>query len=100
MCNEALHVIGFCGLGDKISLLLRDWELAKVAMELPHGPGHGSGYREACCRGRAVTAKERVVVRGKNWWKGGVAGLGELSGLVGIFLFIFCCSVYICAFLE
>ena len=30
--NGALHVIGLCGLGDKISLLLKDWELARVAL--------------------------------------------------------------------
>ena len=32
MCNEALHVIGLYGPGDKISLFLQDWELAKVAL--------------------------------------------------------------------
>ena len=30
--NEALHVIGLHGSGDKISLFLQDWELAKVAL--------------------------------------------------------------------
>ena len=30
--NDALHVIGLFGLGDKISLFLKDWELAKVAL--------------------------------------------------------------------
>ena len=30
MCNEALHVIGLYGPGDKISLFLQDWE--KVAL--------------------------------------------------------------------
>ena len=30
--NEALHVIGLHGSGDKISLFLLDWELAKVAL--------------------------------------------------------------------
>ena len=39
VCNDALHVIGMHGLGDKISLFLQDWELAKVAL-CPHGPGH------------------------------------------------------------
>ena len=29
--NIALHVIELCGPGDKISLFLKDWELAKVA---------------------------------------------------------------------
>ena len=29
--NDALHVIGLCGPGDKISLFFQDWELAKVA---------------------------------------------------------------------
>ena len=32
VCNEALHVIGLYGLGDKISLFFLDWELAKVAL--------------------------------------------------------------------
>ena len=30
--NDALHVIGLYGPGDKISLFLKDWELAKVAL--------------------------------------------------------------------
>ena len=30
--NEALHVIGMHGSGDKISLCLRDWEMATVAL--------------------------------------------------------------------
>ena len=30
--NDALHVIGLYGPGDKISLFLEDWELAKVAL--------------------------------------------------------------------
>ena len=41
-------------------------------------------------RGRAVTAKERDVVRGNNSWKGSVEGLGGLSGLVGILFFNSC----------
>ena len=32
VCNDALHVIGLYGPGDKISLSLQDWELAKVAL--------------------------------------------------------------------
>ena len=31
-CNDALHVIGLHGPGDKVSLFLQDWELAKVAL--------------------------------------------------------------------
>ena len=30
--NDALHVIGLYGPGDKISLFLKDWDLAKVAL--------------------------------------------------------------------
>ena len=30
--NEALHVIGLHGPGDKISLFLQDWEVAKAAL--------------------------------------------------------------------
>ena len=32
VCNDALHVIGLHGPGGKISLFLKDWELAKVAL--------------------------------------------------------------------
>ena len=32
VCNDALHVIGLYGFGDKISFFLQDWELAKVAL--------------------------------------------------------------------
>ena len=32
VCNEALHVIGLYGPGDKIYLFVKDWELAKVAL--------------------------------------------------------------------
>ena len=32
VCNDALHVIGLYGPGDKISLFLKDRELAKVAL--------------------------------------------------------------------
>ena len=31
MCNDALHVIGLYGPGDKISHFLQYWELGKVA---------------------------------------------------------------------
>ena len=31
MCNDALHVIGLCGLVDKVSLFLKDWVLGRVA---------------------------------------------------------------------
>ena len=39
MSNEALYVIGLHGSGDKISRFLQDWEVAKVALELPHSIG-------------------------------------------------------------
>ena len=32
VCNDALHVIGLHGPGGKISLFLKNWELAKVAL--------------------------------------------------------------------
>ena len=32
VCNDALHVTGLYGPGDKISLFLKDWELARVAL--------------------------------------------------------------------
>ena len=32
VCNDALHVIGLSGLGDKVSHFLEDWELARVAL--------------------------------------------------------------------
>ena len=40
-------------------------------------------------RGRAVTAEESDVVRGNSKWNGSVAGLGGLTGPVGIILCIF-----------
>ena len=38
--NGALFVIGLHGSGDAVALFLQDWEVAKVAFELPHGCGH------------------------------------------------------------
>ena len=35
-----LHVILLCGPGDKISLVLKDWELAKVALSCYMALGH------------------------------------------------------------
>ena len=32
VCNGALHVTGLHGPGDKISLFLEDWELARLAL--------------------------------------------------------------------
>ena len=32
VCNEVLHVIGLYGPGDKVSLFLKEWELARVAL--------------------------------------------------------------------
>ena len=32
VCNDALHIVVLHGPGDKISLFLQDWELAKVAL--------------------------------------------------------------------
>ena len=56
--NEAVHVIGLHGSVDSLSLFLHDWELAKVALRLSHGPGH--------------------LVPGKcTKWKGDVAGLSS-----------------------
>ena len=40
VCNDALHVIGLYGPGGRISLSLKDWELAKVAVSCHNGPGH------------------------------------------------------------
>ena len=40
VCNDALHVVVLYGPGDKISLFLQDWELAKMdGNELSHCPG-------------------------------------------------------------
>ena len=63
--NNALHVIGLHGPGGKISLFLKDWELAKVALnghmaldmlcqEMPRGLVVGWCYREACCHGMSA----------------------------------------------
>ena len=32
VCNDALHVIGLYGPDDKVSLFLKDWQLARVAL--------------------------------------------------------------------
>ena len=40
MGNDALHVIGLYGPGDKISLFLQDWELAKGCHRVATCPGH------------------------------------------------------------
>ena len=102
MCNGALHVIGLHGLGDKLSLFLQEWELAKVALSCHMALDMLCQEMHEACHGMSallspwtgcVTAEERDVVRG-NKWKGSVAGLGGLSGPVGILPFIFCRSVY------
>ena len=31
VCNDALHVVGLYGPGDKVSLFMKGWELARVA---------------------------------------------------------------------
>ena len=118
VCNDALHVIGLYGPSDKISLFLKDWELAKVALSchmaldllcqemheawqwgmLPRGvlSRHEMPFSH---RGRAVTVKERDVVGGNSEREGSVAGLGGLSGPVGILPFNCCCSVHtLCLF--
>ena len=38
--NDALHVIGLHGPGDKISLFLEGLGAGEGGIELPHGPGH------------------------------------------------------------
>ena len=38
--NEALHVIGLHGSGDKISLFLQDWGVGTGGIKLSHGHGH------------------------------------------------------------
>ena len=41
LCNDALHVIGLHGPGDKVSLsLLAGLGAGKGGIELSHGPGH------------------------------------------------------------
>ena len=82
VCNDTLHVIGLYGPGDKISLFLQDWELAKEALR-SHGPGYALPGNEWALvaglpllrdplqqqekpfshRKGAVTKTERVVVR-------------------------------------
>ena len=67
--NDALHVIMLSGPGDKISLFLKDWELAKVALSCHMALAMlCQEVHEVLSshRGRAVTAKERDVVRGSN----------------------------------
>ena len=49
--NDALHVIGLYGPGDKISLFLKDWQLAKVALSCRMAmlPGGLLSLHECCC---------------------------------------------------
>ena len=63
LANDALHVIGLHGSGDKISLFLQDWEFGQVApschmaLEMLYQemrPGSGCGYREASCHGMSA----------------------------------------------
>ena len=42
VCNDALHIIGLRGPGDKISLFLKDWELARLALSCRSAPGHAA----------------------------------------------------------
>ena len=63
MCNDALRVIGFHGPGDKISLFVHDWELARVALSCHVALELGLvvGAREASShRGRAVVNRRDV----------------------------------------
>ena len=70
--NEALHVIGLYWPGDKISLFLQDWELAKVALschialDMLCQEMNVTALALSSHRGQAVTPKERVVVRGNK----------------------------------
>ena len=74
--NEALHVIGLHGSGDKICLFLQDWELAKVA--------------SSCHMALDILCQES----GKEMWL-----VCVLSGLAGFLPFKNCCSVYtLCVF--
>ena len=119
VCNDALHVVGLHGPSDKISLFLQDWELARVALSchMPWTccarrcmrPGSGGMLPRGLLsrhempfshRGRVVTAKERVVVRGNNKREGSVARLGGLSVPVGFLPFNFVVVCTHCAFLE
>ena len=40
LCNDALHVIGLCGPGDKISLFPAGLGVGKGGIELPRSPVH------------------------------------------------------------
>ena len=83
VCKDALHVIGLYGPGDKIAFFMQDWELAMVALschmaldmlcqEMYETGQLGDAAERpfvtawvlSSHRGRAVTDKERVVVRG------------------------------------
>ena len=60
--NDALDVIGLHGSGDVIVLFFQDWEVAKVASELPHSPGHAvPGVAWTSKGGAAGSASERVL---------------------------------------
>ena len=77
MCPNDAHCMyieeSVMGLGDKISLFLKDWELAKsVGIELSHGHGHAYAQemngarecaRECCVRGLLSLLEMRVSHR-------------------------------------
>ena len=52
--NDALHVIGLHGPGGKISLFLKDWELAKVAFVFAAWPWTCCAMKCMRLRGRAM----------------------------------------------
>ena len=62
VCNDALHVIGLYGPGEKIFLFLQDWELAKVALschvalDMPCQEMNEAWHRGAATERPAVTA--------------------------------------------
>ena len=70
VCNGALHVIGLYGPGDKISLFLEDWQLARVALSLHialdmlREEMHETRLLGGCCqRSLCVTARLAFLSR-------------------------------------
>ena len=78
MNNEVLHVIGLHGSGDRISLFLQDWELAKVAL--------------SCHVALDILCQEMCEVERRRGW--------VLSGPADFLPFSFVVVRTLCAFLE
>ena len=84
VCNDALHVTGLCGPGDKISLFLQDWEQAEVAsschmaLNMQCQELNGPWQLVCRCQGPSVTAIKAFLSPWTGCDKNG-EGCGEMK---------------------